>query len=117
MPIALIAEDELLIRELVTEDLTDAGFAVTAVNNAANALAALEDGAPVDLLFTDIQMPGPMDGWELGRKALAMRPEIKVIYSTGYSDRTDDLSSRERCITKPYRYDDVIALLKDLDLV
>lgn len=107
----------MLIRELVIDELTDAGFAVTAVNNADDALAALEAGAPADLLFTDIRMPGTIDGWELGRMALALRPDIKVIYATGYNDGDAALSSRERRIIKPYGHEEVIALLKSFDLL
>ena len=117
MPTALVAEDEMLVRELIIDDLTHAGFAVTAVNSADKALAALEAGGPIDLLFTDIRMPGVLDGWELGRKALELHPGIKVVYATGYSDRDVTLTLRERRIAKPYRYDDVIPTLRSLGLM
>jgi CheY-like chemotaxis protein len=117
MPTALVAEDEMLVRELIIDDLTHAGFAVTAVNTADTALAALQEGAPIDLLFTDIRMPGEIDGWELGRQALELHPQIKVVYATGYSDRDVMLTLRERRIAKPYRYDDVITTLRSLGLM
>jgi CheY-like chemotaxis protein len=116
MPNALVAEDEMLIRELILEDLTDAGFSVTAVSNADDAFAAIENGATFDLLFTDIRMPGSIDGWELGRRTRARIPGVKIIYATGYSDINVALSSDERRITKPYRYEEVVSILREMGL-
>lgn len=114
---ALVAEDEMLIRALMVEDLSDAGFSVTAVGSGDEALAVLEQGNLFHLLFTDISMPGKTDGWELGRRAHALLPDAKVIYATGYSDEGNQLSPHERMITKPYRYEDVIGTLKELQLL
>ena len=117
MPHALIAEDEMLIRELIAEDLGDAGFSVTAFASADDAAAAMGPCGPIDLLFTDVRMPGAIDGWELGRRARALHPGLKVIYATGYSEGVPTLAEGERRLEKPYRYDNLIAVLKDLDLV
>ena len=114
---ALVAEDEMLIRELIVEDLTDAGFTVTAVDAAEEALSAIEQDGSFDLLFTDIRMPGSLDGWELGRRALELSPGLRVVYATGYSDNVQQLSARERRIAKPYRYEEVVAILRSLDLL
>ena len=78
MPTALVAEDELLIRELVAEELGDAGFEVVAVGTADAAYARIEEGLVPDLLFTDIRMPGTIDGWELGRRARAAVPGVRI---------------------------------------
>ncbi len=117
MPHALVAEDEMLIRELIAEDLGDAGFSVTTFANADAAAAALDDGARFDLLFTDVRMPGAIDGWELGRRALAAHPAAKVIYATGFSDGGPVLTAGERKLAKPYRYDSLIDVLRELALV
>ena len=114
---ALVAEDEMLIRALMLEDLTEAGFSVTAVCTGDEALAMIEQGDRFDLLFTDISMPGAVDGWELGRRARALLPDVKVIYATGHSTGDVVLSPHERQITKPYRYEDVLGVLKDLGLL
>jgi len=120
MPTALVAEDEILIRELVVEELTDAGFAVKAVGTGDEAFASIERamaaGETFDLLFTDIRMPGTFDGWELGRRARAAAPGIMVIYSTGYSDSNVVLAANERRITKPYRYEELLVVLRELGL-
>lgn len=114
---ALVAEDEMLIRALMVEDLADAGFCVTAVGSGDEALAVLERGERFDLLFTDISMPGAIDGWELARRAHALLPDAKVIYATGHSEEGAPLSPHERKINKPYRYEDVIGTLKELGLL
>ena len=112
---ALLVEDEILVRELVADELGDAGFDVVAVGNSDEALAALA-ATSFDLLFTDIQMPGAMNGWELGREACAACPDLRVVYSTGYGREASALSDRERCIGKPYRYDVLLQVLHDLGL-
>lgn len=114
---ALVAEDEMLIRQVIIEDLTDAGFSVTAVGSGDEALALVEQGADFHLLFTDIRMPGDIDGWELGRRTRALLPDVRVIYATGYGDEGTPLDEHERKITKPYRYEEILGTLKHLGLL
>jgi len=116
MPKALLAEDEMLVREVVAEDLLDAGFAVTAVGNAHEALAAIEADPDFDLLFTDIRMPGDIDGWELGRRAAALIPGLRIIYATGYSETINPLRPHERMMQKPYGFSDMLSRLQSLGL-
>lgn len=113
---ALVVEDEMLIRELAVEDLEDAGFAVTAMRNADEALAALDGGATFDLLLTDIRMPGRIDGWELGRRARERHPGMRIVYATGYSEVRNTLSPQERCLNKPFRHQDLLDVLRALGL-
>jgi CheY-like chemotaxis protein len=112
----LLAEDEMLIRELAAEDLSEAGYEVAATATGDEALARLEAGASFDLLFTDIRMPGEVDGVELARRARALNPELRVIYATGYDDPPIEPSPQERCIRKPYVFQDVQRLLTALGL-
>jgi DNA-binding response OmpR family regulator len=77
----LIVEDELLVSEWVAESLSEQGFAVQAVTNAADALQHLASD-PVDVLFTDINLPGGMDGAALARRAREMRPRLPVFYAS-----------------------------------
>lgn len=98
----LLVEDEFLIRELASEYLEDAGFEVTVARDAREALDILKQGEAFDLLFTDIRMPGGMDGKELADIARGMMDGLKVIYATGYLNSTDPLSDAERLIQKPY---------------
>jgi CheY-like chemotaxis protein len=77
----LLVEDEFLIAEWVSESLSEQGFAVKTVTNAADALRYLA-AAPVDILFTDINLPGDMDGAVLARRARELLPHLPVVYAS-----------------------------------
>src|ERR1700744_447674 len=77
----LVVEDEFLISEWVAQSLSEQGFVVQTVSNAADALDCLSS-EPVDVLFTDINLPGDMDGAALARRARQMRPHIPVVYAS-----------------------------------
>ena len=85
-PAVLVAEDEPTVRMLAESIIGDLGYATFSAANAREALALLENGAPITLLFTDINMPDPpdgVDGLELARLAVECRPGLRVIYTTG----------------------------------
>jgi CheY-like chemotaxis protein len=99
----LFVEDEFLISEWVTQALSEQGFRVQAVPTAAEALRVLRSN-PVDVLFTDINLPGDMDGAALARRARDMRPHLPVVYA---SARPQMLDPAERVpgstfVSKPY---------------
>ena len=77
----LFVEDEFLISEWVSQSLSEQGFDVQAVTNAADALQHLAS-VPVDVLFTDINLPGGMDGAALARRAREMQPNLPVVYAS-----------------------------------
>jgi CheY-like chemotaxis protein len=77
----LFVEDEFLISEWVAQSLSEQGFSVHTVPNAADALEHLAS-VPVDVLFTDINLPGGMDGAALARRAREMRPHLPVVYAS-----------------------------------
>lgn len=77
----LFVEDEFLISEWVSQSLSEQGFDVWTVTNAADALAHLA-ALPVDVLFTDINLPGSMDGAALARRAREMQPQLPVVYAS-----------------------------------
>ncbi len=81
----LLVEDEFLISEMVAEDLSEQGFSVFTVSNARDALTHLASVA-VDVLFTDVNLPGGMDGMALARRARDMRPDLPVVYASGHVD-------------------------------
>lgn len=83
VPLVLLVEDEILIAEMVRETLTEYGFAVHAVSSAAEALAYFSGNAPVDVVFTDINLPGDMDGAALAHKVRAMQPHLPVVFASG----------------------------------
>jgi CheY-like chemotaxis protein len=83
VPCVLVVEDEILIAEMVRETLIDYGYSVHAVGNAAEALAYLSNNNAVDVMFTDINLPGPVDGATLAQKARAMQPSLPVVFASG----------------------------------
>ena len=112
----LIVEDEPLVRMLAIEEFEEIGFTVHAAGDAASALVLLAQVEGLDLLFTDIQMPGLSNGWELGRKARALRPEIRVIYATGYGGEHAEPVSGSATVRKPYLFSDIRAALQEVGL-
>ena len=113
----LLAEDEMLLRELACEDLADAGFEVIAANNGEEALAILAQDREFDLLFTDIRMPGAVDGWQLAKEAKGLVPGLRVIYSTGLGDSEQQLEPEDRLLQKPYALSDLLRHMNDLLLL
>jgi CheY-like chemotaxis protein len=100
----LLVEDEALIAEIIGEALTDAGHDVHSVVNAEDALAHLSGGARVDVLFTDINLPGEMDGAALAERALKAVPALAVIYASGRWALLEELRGRPNAaiLQKPY---------------
>ena len=112
----LLVEDEILISELVAEILSESGFAVHAVEGGEEALRYLESGADVDVLFTDINLVGRMDGSMLAKEVRAQRPEMPIVYCSGrYSTSAlAPLVSRSIFMKKPYDPADLCRLLERL---
>ena len=80
----LFVEDEFFIREWIAQSLSEQGFAVESVTNAADALFHMSR-APIDVLLTDINLPGGMDGTVLARRARELRPDLAVIYASAHA--------------------------------
>jgi CheY-like chemotaxis protein len=81
----LLAEDDAQVAELVDAMLVDLGHTVVRAEDADAALSRLRDGERVDLLLTDLIMPGDKSGVDLAREAVALRPGLPVILSSGYT--------------------------------
>ena len=109
----LIAEDEVLVRGMAAEHLRDAGFAVIEASNAAEAVAVLQSGEPVDVVFTDIAMPGIMNGAMLARWMYQHRPGVPVVLASG-SGQSGRALPNERLFLKPYDLDEVEAHIRDV---
>lgn len=103
----LLVEDEMLVRELAFEDLSEAGHDVTAASNGDEALALLRDERRFEILFTDIKMPGTVDGWQLAEEGRRLIPDLKVVYATGFGEDAQ-LDSEDRVLSKPYSKDDLL---------
>ncbi|WP_309627310.1 response regulator [Brevundimonas sp.] len=83
-PRVLVVEDEFLIRMLVADHLRDAGFTVVEAFNGDEAIAILTSGVPIDLVFTDVRMPGAADGLELLAFVKRTRPGLPVLMTSGH---------------------------------
>ncbi len=110
----LIVEDELLIAKIAKVEFEDAGFEVVVASSAAAALTELEVHPDIDLLFTDIRMPGTPDGWGLGKVARQIFPKLPVIYVTGYSTEDPQPVDGGLVFSKPYRLSIVIDAARKL---
>jgi signal transduction histidine kinase len=82
----LIVDDEEVVRDLVREALEDQGFGVRSAPDGSKGLEILRSAARIDLLVTDVGMPGGMNGRQLADAARAQRPDLKVLFITGYAD-------------------------------
>ena len=110
----LMVEDETLLLEVITADLEDAGFEVTPAATAQSAIDLLKDGLNVDLLFTDIRLPGTMDGWQLAESVRVLRPGLPVIYATGFTTTPPRIIEGSLFFTKPYRASAIINAIRTL---
>jgi CheY-like chemotaxis protein len=98
----LMVEDNAEVRLMGATLLEEAGFAVHQAGDADEALALVRDGLTFDLLFTDIVMPGGMDGVALAAEVRRLRPGTPVLLTTGWGDRAGNREGLE-LIGKPYR--------------
>lgn len=100
----LLVEDEGLIAEIIGEALSEQGYTVHSVSNASDALAHLSNGGKVDVLFTDINLPGDLDGVDLAEHARGLLPDLPVIYASGRWARLEELRAHPHStiLRKPY---------------
>jgi CheY-like chemotaxis protein len=111
-PVAvLVVEDDILVRLTAADYLRDAGYSVIEAANGAEALDVFASGEPVDVVFTDVQMPGAMDGLMLARWVRDHRPETEVLVTSGKSGDgvSSGLIAGDAFFPKPYRLDAVSA--------
>ena len=103
-PVVLIVEDEFLLRMDAVGMITDAGFEVVEAANADDAIEILEARRDITVVFTDIQMPGSMDGLKLARAVRGRWPPIKIVATSGLVDVGEkDLPEGGRFLRKPYQ--------------
>src|SRR5438477_11360172 len=112
-PTILIADDKVLIRVVVAEHLRAAGFTIIQASNAAEAVDVLQSGEPVELVFTDIAMPGIMNGVMLARWIYLHRPDVRVVLATGSPESLHALP-REHLFLKPHDLREVEAWIRDV---
>ena len=102
----LVVEDDEAVRSTVVDMLTDLGYRVLKAKDAQSALVVIESGIPIDVLFTDVVMPGPLRSTELAKKASERLPAITVLFTSGYTDNAivhgGRLDEGTHLLSKPY---------------
>lgn len=117
-PVVLIVEDEPLVRIGALESLAEAGFEVIEARNADEAIAILERRSDIHVVFTDIEMPGSMDGLKLAHFVRYRWPPIKIIATSGHARvAEDDLPEGGRFLRKPYTHYEVARTIRELVVV
>ena len=84
--VVLLVEDELAVRMVVVEVLSDLGYTVLEADNSQSGLRIIETRARIDLLLTDVGLPGGMNGRQLADAAREQRPGLKVLFLTGFAE-------------------------------
>ena len=114
-PVVLIVEDEFLIRVDSMDMIRNAGFQVVEARNADEAIRILEDRLDITVVFTDVQMPGSMDGLKLAAAIRSRWPPIKIVATSGLLDiGKEDLPAGTRFLPKPYNSAQIVGTLRDL---
>lgn len=111
MPTVLIVEDEFLIRDMPQEELEDAGYQVVPVSDADHAIRILEARQDIHLVFTDVNMPGSMDGLKLAAFVNDRWPPVHIIVTTGRA-KPLSLPPNALFIAKPYLGSNVVAAMR-----
>lgn len=114
----LVVEDQRDVGDLAETILKDFGYTVLRAGNGPEAIGVLESDAAIDLLFTDLIMPGGMNGVMVAREARTMRPRLKVLLTTGYAEasieRVDARGTEFDLIGKPYKRIDLATRIRQL---
>jgi DNA-binding NtrC family response regulator len=113
-PVILVVDDEIMVRTPVAEFLRDAGYRVIEAANAAEAIAVFVAGIAVDLVFTDIRMPGRMDGVGLARWIFEHRPSLPVLLTSSGGPPPSATKATALFLPKPYRLADAVLRIASL---
>ena len=115
-PTILVVEDEPLIRMAVSDFLQDCGFKILEAGNAQEALEMIQsDQSQIDLVFSDVRMPGEIDGFGLSKWIRENRPDLPVILVSGDTKKSDvahELCTEEPFLRKPYDLQMVVAHIR-----
>ena len=115
--VILVVEDNVDVRAMVTAQLVNLGYEVLEAENAAEALKVLEGKDPIDIMLSDVVMPGKMNGLELARTASERWPALRIVLTSGFSEAAvGPMESIEglRFLSKPYRMSDLARVLREV---
>ena len=114
--VILVVEDDAMVRRYVITQIESLGYKTFEAANAAEALAVIDTSATIDLLFTDVIMPGTMNGRQLVDEALKRRPALKTLYTSGYTENAivhhGRLDSGVLLLAKPYRKSELARMIR-----
>jgi CheY-like chemotaxis protein len=114
----LVVEDDPAVQATTVDILSALGYRVLKANDGQSALTVLHSGIPVDMLFTDVVMPGPVRSPELARQAKQLLPDIEVLYTSGYTQNAivhgGRLDPGVELISKPYRREDLARKIRTM---
>jgi CheY-like chemotaxis protein len=113
----LVVEDDVMVRMPIAEYLRDCGYIVLEAGDAAEAIAAMGGAGRVNVVFSDIRMPGPMDGFGLARWLQNNHPDIPILLTSGYNSSRSlsiDVARGVKLIEKPYSQAHVARRIQDL---
>jgi CheY-like chemotaxis protein len=113
-PVVLVVEDEALIRISAVHIIEDAGFTVAEASNADEAIRMLQSRTDIRAVFTDIRMPGSMDGWKLARAIRGRWPPIHLVLVSALVPDLSELPENGLFIRKPYAAEQLTAALYEL---
>jgi PAS domain S-box-containing protein len=112
----LVVEDDVLVRKYVVTQIASLGYGTLQAANAAEALKLVESGVPIDLLFTDVIMPGGMNGRQLVETATKLRPSLRVLFTSGYTENAivhhGRLDAGVLLLAKPYRKPELARMIR-----
>jgi two-component system, response regulator PdtaR len=108
----LVVEDEFLSRLHAVNLVEDAGYKAIEASNSEEAIAILEARKDIRIVFTDVDMPGTMDGLKLAHAIRTRWPPVELIVTSGHFNLSDaDMPERGRFISKPYRDQDIVSAM------
>ncbi|WP_370650764.1 PAS domain S-box protein [Caballeronia sp. SL2Y3] len=114
----LVVEDDQKVQSTVIEMLTDLGYNVLKADNADQALVVLSSGVHIDLVFTDVVMPGSLKSPEMARRAVKMHPNLRVLFTSGYTHNAivhgGRLDPGVELLSKPYSREDLASKIRQM---
>ena len=114
----LVVEDDDAVRVTVVDTLTELGYTVLRAVDGQSALTVLKSGAPIDLLFTDVIMPGPVPSTEMVRQARELHPDLRILFTSGFTRdailQSDRLQAGINLLGKPYAREELARRLRQL---
>ena len=116
--VVMVIDDEPTIRMLITETLTDAGYSAIEASDGPTGLRILQSPAKIDLLITDVGLPGGMNGRQVADAARALRPGLKVLFITGYAENAvvgnEQLEKGMHVIAKPFEMERLARMIREM---